>query len=58
MNALCLVFFVVSLPCLAIWALLGRGAARWLSDPVQLRGLNRVLAVLLVISSATAILHT
>lgn len=58
LNALCLTFFLVSLPCLAMWALLGRGAARWLSNPAQLRWLNRVLAVLLVVSSAAALLHT
>lgn len=57
LNALCLAFFLVSLPCLALWALLGRGAARWLSNPAQLQWLNRVLAVLLVVSSAAALLH-
>ncbi|RBC01377.1 LysE family translocator [Pseudomonas sp. MWU12-2115] len=57
LNALCLAFFLVSLPCLGVWALLGRGAARWLSNPAQLRWLNRILAVLLVVSSAAALLH-
>ena len=57
LNALCLAFFLVSLPSLAIWALLGRSAARWLSNPTQLQWLNRILAVLLVISSATTLLH-
>lgn len=56
LNALCLAFFLVSLPCLGAWALLGRGASRWLDSPQRLRGLNRSLAVLLVISSATALL--
>lgn len=58
LNALCLAFFLVSLPCLGAWAMLGRGAARWLGSPARLRWLNRALAVLLVISSATALLHT
>jgi threonine/homoserine/homoserine lactone efflux protein len=57
LNALCLAFFLVSLPCLAIWALLGRGAARWLSNPAQLQWLNRILAVLLVVSSVSALLR-
>lgn len=58
LNALCVAFFLVSLPCLGAWAMLGRGAARWLSSPGQLRWLNRVLAVVLVVSSAAAVLHT
>lgn len=57
LNALCLAFFLVSLPSLAIWALLGRGAARWLSNQVQLQWLNRILAVLLVVSSASTLLR-
>lgn len=57
LSALCLAFFLVSLPSLAIWALLGRGAARWLSNPVQLQWLNRILAVLLVVSSASTLLR-
>lgn len=56
LNALCLAFFLVSLPCLGAWALLGRGASRWLDSPQRLRWLNRSLAVLLVISSTTALL--
>lgn len=58
LNALCLAFFLVSLPCLGAWAVLGRGAARWLGSPARLRRLNRVLAVVLVVSSAAAVLHT
>ncbi|MBD1588625.1 LysE family translocator [Pseudomonas typographi] len=58
LNMLCLVFFLVSLPCMGTWALLGRGTARWLSSPTQMRWLNRALAVLLVLSSAAALLHT
>lgn len=58
LNALCLAFFLVSLPCLGAWAVLGRGAARWLGSPERLRWLNRVLAVVLVVSSVAAVLHT
>lgn len=57
LSTLCLVFFVVSLPCLGAWALLGQGATRWLKHPGQLQMLNRCLAVLLVISSAAALLQ-
>jgi threonine/homoserine/homoserine lactone efflux protein len=57
LNQLCLAFFLVALPCLGAWALLGRGAARWLARPDQLRWMNRVLAVLLVVSSGFALLQ-
>jgi len=54
---LCLAFFLVALPCLGAWAVLGLGAARWLNHPRRLRWLNRGLALLLVISSAATLLH-
>ncbi|WP_040260520.1 LysE family translocator [Pseudomonas massiliensis] len=57
LGQLTLAFFLVALPCLGAWALLGRGAARWLDRPRQMRWFNRVLALLLVISSAGALLH-
>lgn len=57
LGVLTLAFFLVALPCLSVWALLGRGAVRWLDRPGQMRWLNRILALLLVISSAGALLH-
>jgi threonine/homoserine/homoserine lactone efflux protein len=45
-----IVFLVVGLPCVLVWALLGSGAARLLRSPVQLRAFNVAMAVLLVLS--------
>ncbi|MBF7141991.1 MULTISPECIES: LysE family translocator [Pseudomonas] len=57
LTPLCMAFFLVALPCLGAWALLGRGAARWLSTPAHLRWMNRSLALLLVLSSGVALLQ-
>ncbi len=42
------VFLIVSPPALAVWAVLGRGAAYLLDSPARLRGFNVVMALLLV----------
>ena len=57
LTPLCMAFFLVALPCLGAWALLGRGAARWLNTPAHLRWMNRALALLLVLSSGVALLQ-
>lgn len=57
LEPLCVAFFLVALPCLSAWALMGRGAARWLDRPYRLRWMNRGLALLLVLSSAATLLH-
>jgi threonine/homoserine/homoserine lactone efflux protein len=44
------VFFLVALPCMLVWVLLGRGAARLLQTPTQVRVFNVVMALLLVAS--------
>ncbi|EIK96565.1 LysE family transporter [Pseudomonas sp. M47T1] len=49
-------FFLVSLPCMTCWALLGAGSARWISSPRAMQRMNRVLAVLLLVSAWTAVL--
>jgi len=55
---LALAFFLVSLPCLGCWALLGAGSARWLRSPQAMQRMNRVLAVLLLVSAwATVLAH-
>jgi threonine/homoserine/homoserine lactone efflux protein len=56
LDQLCLTFFLVSIPCMSTWGLLGLGAARWLRHPQQRRWLNRILALLLVVSSSAALL--
>ena len=46
-----LVFFLISIPCLAAWALLGRGAARVLRSAAHMRRFNQAMALLLVVSA-------
>ncbi|WP_217474205.1 LysE family translocator [Stutzerimonas stutzeri] len=53
---LSLVFFCVSLPCLAAWAVLGRGAAAFLAPRAHRVALNRGLAVLLLLSALASLL--
>jgi threonine/homoserine/homoserine lactone efflux protein len=45
-----LAFLAVALPCMLVWVLLGRGAARVLRAPAQLRAFNIAMALLLVAS--------
>lgn len=49
-QLLSLLFFVVSIPCMAVWAGLGIGSQRLLS-PRQMQRLNRLLAILLLVSA-------
>ncbi|AZD08810.1 Transporter, LysE family [Pseudomonas chlororaphis] len=48
---LSLVFFLVSLPCLGAWALLGAGSARLLRSPLALQRFNQGMALLLLVSA-------
>ena len=48
---LSLAFFLISLPCLGVWALLGAGSARWLRSPSAMRRFNRCMALLLLVSA-------
>ena len=48
---LALVFLLVSLPCLGLWALLGRAAARRLKSTRAWRGFNLGMAGLLLVSA-------
>ena len=45
---LSLAFFLISLPCLGAWALLGAGSARWLRSPRALQRFNRCRGLLLL----------
>ena len=54
---LALVFLLVALPCMAAWALLGVGSARWLRSPQRLGWFNRGLAGLLLVSAWAAMLR-
>ncbi|MGN8247592.1 LysE family translocator [Pseudomonas sp. SMV7] len=53
---LALVFLLVALPCMAAWAVLGAGSARWLQAPQRWRLFNQVLAVVLLVSAWAAVL--
>ncbi len=46
-----LLFFLISIPCLAAWALLGRGAVRVLRSAAHMRRFNQAMALLLVVSA-------
>ncbi|MEW6176486.1 LysE family translocator [Stutzerimonas frequens] len=46
-----LLFFLIALPCLTAWALLGAGAAKLLHSAAHLRRFNYAMALLLVVSA-------
>lgn len=45
---LSLAFFLISLPCLGVWALLGAGSTRCLRSPRSMQRFNRGMALLLL----------
>jgi threonine/homoserine/homoserine lactone efflux protein len=53
---LALVFLLIAVPCMAVWAVLGVGSARWLQAPGRLLWFNRGLAGLLLVSAWAAVL--
>lgn len=53
---LSLAFFLISLPCLGAWALLGAGAGRWLRNPRTLQRFNRSMGLLLLGSAWLSLL--
>jgi threonine/homoserine/homoserine lactone efflux protein len=53
---LALMFLLIAIPCMAVWALLGVGSTRWLQTPGRLLWFNRSLAALLLISAWAAVL--
>lgn len=54
--SLSLVFFLVALPCLGAWAVLGAGSGRVLRSPEAMRRFNRCMAVLLLGSTWLSVL--
>lgn len=52
---LSLVFFLISLPCLGVWALLGAGSVRWLRSPRAMQRFNRCMAVLLLVCAWSSV---
>jgi threonine/homoserine/homoserine lactone efflux protein len=53
---LSLVFFLISLPCLGVWALLGAGSSRWLRSPQAMQRFNRCMGLLLLGSAWLSVL--
>lgn len=53
---LSLAFFLVSLPCLTVWAVLGAGSSRWLRSPRAMQRCNRCMALLLLGSAWLSVL--
>ena len=51
-----LIFTLVNLPSVAIWAAMGQGLRGVLQEPGRLRLFNRVMAVLLVVSMAPVVI--
>lgn len=54
---LSLIFLLMALPCMSLWAMLGAGSARLLCSPRRLCWLNRSLALLLLASTWLALLR-
>ncbi|VVO56841.1 hypothetical protein PS850_00610 [Pseudomonas fluorescens] len=53
---LSLAFFLIALPCLGVWALLGVGSTRWLRSPRAMQRFNRCMALLLLGSAWLTVL--
>ncbi|MGH8385715.1 MAG: LysE family translocator [Pseudomonas sp.] len=53
---LSVVFFLISLPCLGAWALLGAGSGRWLQSPRSMQRFNRCMGLLLLGSAWLSVL--
>lgn len=49
-------FFLISLPCLGVWALFGAGSTRWLRSPQAMQRFNRCMALLLLGSAWLSVL--
>jgi threonine/homoserine/homoserine lactone efflux protein len=53
---LSLAFFLISIPCLGVWALLGAGSSRWLRSPRAMQRFNRCMGLLLLGSAWVSVL--
>lgn len=51
------IFTLVNLPSVGIWAAMGQGLRGWLSDPRRLRAFNWTMAVALVVSMLPVLSH-
>ncbi|WP_322104200.1 LysE family translocator [Paraburkholderia sp. J41] len=50
-------FFVIGLPCICVWAAFGTGMRRFLSNPRRLRAFNVAMALSLVVSMYPLVAH-
>jgi threonine/homoserine/homoserine lactone efflux protein len=55
--AMAVVFYVVGLPCICVWAAFGTGMRRFLADPRRLRAFNIFMALSLVASMYPLVAH-
>jgi threonine/homoserine/homoserine lactone efflux protein len=53
---LALVFFLIALPCMSVWAVLGDGIAHLCRSPRRMRWFNRTMALLLQFSAWSTLL--
>ena len=51
------IFFVISFPCVGIWALLGAGASTLLTTPRRMRAFNLVMGLLLAASVVPVLIN-
>lgn len=51
-----LIFFLVALPCMSAWALLGVGSSRWVRSPIAMQRFNQGMALLLLVSAWSSLL--
>lgn len=54
---LSLTFFIVSLPCMGVWAALGAGATRFIRSPAMMKRFDRLMALVLLISAWCSLLQ-
>ena len=54
---LSLIFFIVSLPCMGAWAVLGAGANRFIRSPVLMKRFDRLMALVLLVSAWCSLLQ-
>ncbi|WP_322015648.1 LysE family translocator [Paraburkholderia sp. J12] len=55
--AMAVLFYVIGLPCICLWAAFGTGVRRFLSNPQRLRAFNVAMALALVASMYPLVAH-
>jgi threonine/homoserine/homoserine lactone efflux protein len=57
-SLLALMFFIITCPCLSVWAILGKAAEQHIQNPNQQRHINKALALLLALTIWFAQINT